>query len=83
MVAKTRNIAIQRLQDKLHAFCCPFYRTLSKLTAEKYLDFEDHYLLNLHLPNTNSSLLPALRRYTFTYTVKPRFTDIRLIRTLR
>ena len=31
---KTRNIAIQprfaaMLQDKLHVFCCPFFRTLS------------------------------------------------------
>ncbi|CAH3023594.1 unnamed protein product, partial [Porites evermanni] len=74
VVGKTRNIAIQLLQDKLHAFCCQFYRTFRKLTAEKYSDFEDHYPLNLHLPNTNSSLLPALRRYvhagtyTFTYT---------------
>ena len=63
VVGKTRNIAIQLLQGKLYAFCCPFYRTLRKLTAEKYSDFENHYLLTLHLPNTNSSLLPALRRY--------------------
>ena len=34
MGGKTRNVAIQprfaaMLQDKLHVFCCPFFRTLS------------------------------------------------------